>query len=242
MSTPYPFLYDAQIRTHIGQFMRVFRGFQYDTRKKDADENPITEPVRVVLSSMDKITADILNDRKDRPNVELPIMGVDLVGLSLADDEPHAFTHMDTVASTDKDSARVAYSKLVGPSYVLSLSVTVYTSNMSQLLSLLEQIMLVFNNTVSVRVSNEGIQADRHSAVRLMSIDNSIGKIESGSKRIMSQTLTFEMPLKLRYPVITDNKFIDTIVKRNVLVDDIEEVTDDMLDDDVSTIDGSGIS
>lgn len=241
-SKTYPYLYDKQIHTHIGQFMRVFSGFQYDTQTVDGSDNPIHERIRVVYGGMDDIAAHILADGKDRPNVKLPVMSANLEGFGIDDNAIYAPSHEDEVISTNAAGAQQIYNKLVGPQLTMNMSLRVWASSVGQLFSILEQILLVFNREIAIRVSTDDRHADRHSLVKMTGIDNEIRTLGEGSGRMVTQTLNFEMPLILRYPITTDGKFIDTIIKRTVFVDEIGDATDDLLDDNVTTIDSTGIN
>lgn len=238
----YPYLYDRQFETAIGQFMRVMAGFQYYTGKKDTNGDKIYEKISVRYGTMDRIVASILSGRDtNHNNRKLPVISVAMTGLVPEPEKRRPTRHRDELSTRGyEDNPRVAFRK-IGQSFNMSLETNLIASSKSELFSILEQILLVFNPRVTIKLDSNALSVDNTTQIALENIQSEVAYPVGNDKPMVSYSLTFTMPVRLHYPVTGDADFIDEIVRttytsedgteENINSEGIEErITDEDLD------------
>lgn len=216
MSTTYPYISDSQIAKYISQFMRAMSGFQV---RESGDSNKLIKvPVR--YGSMNRIVASVLQRRDSFTNTALPLMAVNLTGISKDDDRKVSHHHMDsTLIEVDQQS--LAANRLVGPALTLEFELSIYTSSTTQLFEVSEQLMLLFNPRITIQVDNSTLNSDYITEITMDSIANEIQYPLGTEAQTVMQTFSFSVPIRLRYPFT----ITDTLIKeiRNKIFDDTTE-------------------
>tara|TARA_B100000700_G_C14807360_1_gene743495 strand:+ start:112 stop:855 length:744 start_codon:yes stop_codon:yes gene_type:complete len=209
----YPFIYDRQFEKAIGQFMRVLAGFQYFTGRKDTGGQPVYEKVPVRYGKMDRIVASIFSNRDTQHNNrKLPAIAVAMTGIAEEPDKRRARSNRDEISTAGyEDQRRVVYRK-IGGSFALSLEASIIASSKSELLSILEQILLVFNPRVTVKLDSSALTPDNTTEISLVGIQDEIGYPLGTEQPLVNYTLNFEMPVRLRYPINDDGNFMDELI------------------------------
>lgn len=225
----YPYRESKQLKTYIGQFMRVFSGFQMPTSLKKDGTPESLKRIPVVYGTMDRITASVMSKNQDHfTNFRIPIIAVNMEGIELDNVNKMPRTHIDTVASPDRTGG---YERLMGIPMIMNMTVDILASSNEELFGILEQILLIFNYRVTIQIDNKAVNANYLTEITLASVDNQIQYPLGGDKRVCSMGLRFTVPVKLRYPSSENIKIIDTI-RENIYTEssdtipDIEEVVE----------------
>lgn len=190
----YPYLETRQFEKYISQFARIFKGFQYDA----GDETPTRIPV--VYGSMSRIVAGILSKNDTHQNNRLPMMAVNMTGINLDPLGKRARTHIDSVVNISKADTQKVVNRLIGPSFIMDMELSIYASSKIELFNIVEQILLVFNPRVTIRVDTNMSSGNFLTEVILESIQNEIQYPLGTERDVVSMNMTFSMPIRLNYP------------------------------------------
>lgn len=205
--TTYSYNYDRQFEKHIAQFLRIFSGFQYT---KDKEGN--TERIPVVYGTMDRITASILNRRRNFPNNKLPVIAGNLTGIDKNPEQKRATDYSgETPLKFSEDGNYTTLRRLIGPAFILNMSVYILASSNEQLFEILEQILLVFNPRVTIQKSDDVTDQNYNTEVILDSIQDEINYPLGTESRVVAINLTFSFNVRLNYPKTFDGAIIEKI-------------------------------
>lgn len=208
----YPYTFDKQFEKYIGQFMRVFSGFQ---TKDGVVRNGVNEPRRVpvVYGNMSRVVADVLNKRDYLNNNMIPMMAVNMAGIQPDNERKRSSSHRDVVpVDSTTGTHKVALERLIGPPFIMNMQVSIYASSMTEMFSILEQILLIFNPRLSIQVDNKVENSDYITEIFLKSIDPEFQHPMGTNKELVMLTLNFDVPIRLRYPYKVDDGLINSIV------------------------------
>jgi len=208
MASPYPYQYDAQFMTYIGQIMRVFSGFQV----RMDDNNFRTVPVR--YGNMSRIVATVLNKRDSLSNQVLPMFSVSVDSIQPDPSRKRSHHHVDAVAYETVDGTKKVAERLVGPPLTLMTRLDIYASSTTQMFEILEQILLVFNPRVAFQTSNSVFNSDYITELALESIEDQVNYPMGQDSRTIMMSLTFSCPIRLRYPMDLDAPMVEIIKER----------------------------
>jgi len=225
----YPYRYGRQFEKYLSQFGRVLSGFQVLERDSSLQSPNNTRPVKVVYGGMSRIVASILNNRDSFTNKTLPFMAFNLTGIEKDIENKKTHHHVDHVVYKDAAGYPQAYERLMGPAFAMSIEVSLYASSTEELFSILEQMLLIFNPRIAIQVDTRVQNADYITSIELESINNEINYPMGTEQRVVQQSLTFRVPVRLSYPSSDDASFIEEIQARVLLA------TEESLDDFVFT-------
>lgn len=212
----YPYRYAAQFERYIGQFMRVFTGFQTrDGVERDGSYNQKRVPV--VYGGMDRIVASVIQERGALKNNRIPIIAVNLEGIEMDPERKMSPNHIDTMPYDD-DGVTNHYTRLIGPPFRMNMSVAIYASSTSEMFSIVEQILLIFNPRVTIYLDNNIINGDYITELTLESIQDEIQYPMGQNHRVVMQSMNFTVPVRLRYPHDGEAGVIEEIIA-NILID-----------------------
>lgn len=228
----YPFRYNEQIERYLSQFMRVLSGFQVeDGVERDGSVHP--RRVKVAYGSVDRIVGSVLNRRDSFTNQTIPLIGFHLSGIQKDTSNKKNHHHEDYVAYQKTNGDHTAYRRLMGPSFILEVDVNIYASSHVELLSVLEQMLLIFNPRVTIQVDNNYMNGDYITDIILESISPNVTYPTGTERQVVQQTLSFSLPITLNYPVDMDASVIRTIKQRimdeggDTILDEITITGDD---------------
>lgn len=228
----YPYRYNRQFEKYLSQFKRVLSGFQVrDGVERNGEV--ATRRVKVVYGSMSRVVASVLNKREGFTNQTLPIIGMHLSGIEKDTQNKKNFHHVDHVAYQNADGDRKSYARLMGPAFNLNVSVDIYASSHEEIFSILEQILLIFNPRVAIQVDNSVFNSDYLTEIILESISNDVNYPTGTDSQIVSQNLTFRLPVRLAYPIDLDAPTIQEITAR--IISESEEGLGEVLYEEVIT-------
>lgn len=205
----YPYKFDNQFERYIGQFMRVFSGFQtQDGVIRDATNPPRRVPI--VYGNMSRVVATVLQNRDSFNSNMVPMMAINLEGIEIDVQRKKPSAHIDSVA-VERNAGNVGLRRLIGPPFIMNMSVSIYASSTTELFSILEQILLIFNPRITIQVDNKEANSDYITEISLRAIQPEFQYPMGTSKEVVMLTLNFEVPVRLRYPYDIENNVINSI-------------------------------
>jgi hypothetical protein len=209
------FYYNQQLRKHIVQFMAIFSGMKVSIGKNDFDSasNLITVPV--LYGSRDRVVSYIFSEQTQNKMIKLPMMSVGLIGLDLA---------RDRLAGQNQERKEVKlkrggtipddlqqHTKLKPVPYEITMELAINASNTDQHFQILEQIMLLFNPSLQIQVSDAYGNQQSIIEVFLQSLNLEENYPAGTDSRIVSSTLTFQYIMYLASPVNLKDEIIKSI-------------------------------
>lgn len=211
MAEIYEYRRGDQLERHIGQFMRVFSGFQVRDGVERNGEF-LTKKVPVVYGNMSRIVASVLSKRDFLANSNLPIMAVNMSGISPDPDNRRTQHHREERVVTKPDGNLGVLERLTGPSFIMNMELSVYASSTTELFDIIEQIVLVFNPRVAIQTSSDLYDADYITEISLTGIQPEMMYPMGTEKPVVMMTLQFEMPIRFKYPKGFGSKIIEQII------------------------------
>jgi hypothetical protein len=219
--TVYPYRTGEQFKRVISQFMRVFSGFQAP------DGNSGLRTIPVVYGGMDRIVASILQKRDHLTNKRVPMFAVNMRGISLDPNNKRPPKHIDAVRTGDG----LSLSRVIGPSFILTMEVNIIASSNNELYVILEQILLLFNPRVTIVLDSVKRNSDYITEIILDDVQSEIQYPMGTQERIVQMGLTFSVPLRLRYPYDERDNIIKTI-ELNLVDEDETPIIETEIDED----------
>lgn len=213
MATVYPFRYDKQFEKYIGQFMRVFSGFQVQdgvVRDGDKYSEPVLQRVPVVYGTMSRVVATHLQQNA-LSSTRLPMLAVNLANLQMDVERKRSHLHTDVIQAKNEFSETRGIERLIGPSFMMNMEVSIYASSTSEMFSILEQILLIFNPRVTIQTDTDVFNSDYLTEISLETVDNEIQYPMGPGHRVVMMSLMFLVPIRLRYPMGMNGAMMDEI-------------------------------
>jgi hypothetical protein len=209
------YYYNEQLRKHIIQFMAIFTGMKVSVCKNDfaSESNLISVPI--LYGSRDRVVSYIFQEQTQNKMIKLPMMSVSLVGLDLARDrlsgqnQERKEIKLKRGGSIPDDLQQHTMLKPVP--YEVTMELAINTSNTDHHLQMLEQIMLLFNPSLQVQVSDAYGNQQSYIEVFLQSINLDENYPAGTDARIVSSTLTFQYIMYLAAPVNLKDEIIKSI-------------------------------
>ena len=153
---PQQFFYDNQIRRFLLQFIRAFSNFQVEFGK-DREGNTTLQTVPVKYGDATRLVSSLLRDNSENKIVPTPMISCYINALEYTADRRQDPTFVDKrhirMRKFDQDSGEYTtqqgnaftVERLMPVPYNLTLNVDIWTSNTTQKLQLLEQILVLFS-------------------------------------------------------------------------------------------------
>lgn len=225
-SVVYPFKKSDQFKNYIAQFMRVFTGFQYD-----AGNNTVKQiPVR--YGGMDRIAATVLSNRDFLTNGTLPMFAANLIGIQKDEENKRSQFHVDNIPNLTKPVAeRTVTNRIIGPALIMNMGLSIYASSLTELMQIVEQIMLLFNPRITIAVDTMALNGDYLTDITLEDMQPEIQMPMGTESRVVMMELTFSMPIRLKYPT-TDTDNIIKEIRARVIDETSEFVIDEVTIDE----------
>lgn len=220
----YPYRESKQFERYIGQFMRVFSGFQVPTGRNSGQD---IKRIPVVYGAMDRVVASILNNRETFTNHKLPIIACVMTGLTIDENNKAPNKHRDYIGSRGYGDGTVT-ERIMGLPLIMNMDVSIYASSSTEMFLILEQILLIFNPRVTIQIDSSANNADYLTDIILEGIQPEIDYPMGGNNRTVMLTLNFSIPVRLSYPRGKNSNYIDT-VKQNILNTSSESIDDSWL-------------
>lgn len=212
--TLYNYTEGNQIRGYIAQFMRAFSGYQYK-RNSQGDLGQIP----VIYGGMDRVVASIMTKRDHLQNGKLPLIAVNMTSLDIDTINRRDPRHVDNIIN--RVTGATVNKRLIGPAFNMNMEVSIYASSTSELFQILEQILLVFNPRITINVSSYAETGDYLTEIELVGLQDEIQKPLGTEKDVVQYSLAFTTPIRLRYPMGSNDGIIEKINAR-IIVDEDE--------------------
>lgn len=219
MAEIYEYRRGEQLERHIGQFMRVFAGFQVSDGVQ-RDGSYLTKKVPVVYGNMSRIVASILSKRDFLANPTLPMMAVNMSGLSPDLDNRRTQHYRDERVVSKPDGNLGVLERITGPAFIMNMELSVYASSTTELFDIIEQIVLIFNPRVAIQTSSDLYDADYITEISLTGFQPEMMYPMGTDSPVVMMTLQFDMPMRFKYPKGFGDKIIDQIIA-NVKSDEV---------------------
>lgn len=222
------YFYDGQIRRYVTQFMRVFIGFKW----KAGDGSESTVPV--MYGDMTRQVAAIIKENSENkmqtvPKIACYISGLEMDTARLSDATFVSKVHIRERRYTDAGGSR-EYQNVQGGNYTverlmptpfkLTMKCDIWTSNTDQKLQLLEQILVLFNPSLELQMTDNYIDWTSLSTLYLNSTNFSSRTIPAGAEsEIDICSLEFDLPIWLTPPAKVKKLGIVQSVISNVFME-----------------------
>ena len=236
-----PFYYNKQVKTYISHFMAIFAGMMVETGKReDGDTKIITVPIK--YGDADRVAAYIKAGATQNKMLELPIMSVIYNEFQLDESLRKGVNVERRTTYTPRgglfpEDIQVAHQLMPVP-YRLGVELSVYTSNTNQQLQLLEQMLVLFDPTLTLQQNDKYLDWTRLTTIRLdgINIENNTPSGTDRNMRIVK--LQFSMPIYISAPANIKDDFVKEILIRIGMVENSSNTSEEILAD----LDSQGIS
>lgn len=221
MTTVYNFRKGDQIERYIGQFMRVFSGFQVQDGV-ERNNQLLTKRVPVVYGNMSRIVATILNKRDFLTNNRIPMIAANMISLEPDPNNKRSPHHVDIRNVKSPNGA--VLNQLSGPAFIMNMELSVYASSTTELFEIVEQILLIFNPRVAIQTSSDLYDSNYITDIALTSIQPEIQYPMGTEQPIVTMSMTFELPIRLKYPRGFSDNIIEQIIANVKTTDDVIDI------------------
>lgn len=211
------YYFNNQLARYIVQFMHIFNGLKVITGKR---ENGETKELFVPIhyGSRDRVTSSILNENTQNKPLRLPVMSCYMTGIVYADDRKKG---VGTVRSSTfvprggilPDDARVVYQLMPNP-YNITMSLSVYTSNINTQHQIIEQIFMLFDPILQIQISDSAFDWTKLTTVFLRDINYEENYPSGTDRRMIVTTITFDIPIYISAPANLKDQIIKDIYAR----------------------------
>jgi hypothetical protein len=206
-----------QFKKHIVQFMEIFRGLEVMTGI-NASGGIETISVPIMYGSIDRVAGSILAKNTQNNPLRLPVMSANMSALDLSTDKfkgidtekMMAYTPLGGVFPNDT----VTVSQIMAIPFNLTMELHIFSNNNDVRWQILEQILVLFNPSVQIQTSDAKFDGSKITKVDLTSITNSENLPLGGDRRIITDTLTFNVTIYLVAPSkIRDDRIKDIQIR-----------------------------
>lgn len=209
--------YDHQLERYTLQFMAIFSNMYVQFGKKnDRDEGLV--PVHLTYGSKDRVVAWIFGDQTQNKPLRLPAMAANLTNIDLAPDRAKGTqtSRRDTYLPNQgilPDDIRTVEQRMPIP-YNLTMDLSIYTTNYDEHYQILEQILVLFDPSLSIQTSTDSFDWTKIHTVDLVAVNSELNYPSGGERRMIQTTLTFSCKVWLSLPAKIRKDFIKTIQLR----------------------------
>lgn len=207
------YFYDEQIRKYLTQFMRILGGFSVKTGKdRNGAESFIQVPVR--YGDINRMAAHILKNQSENMINTVPFISCYVTDMQISAERRTNPTHVDKVKVYEKKFDPTTGSYIdgeVGNTYTierympvpydLTVQVDIWTSNTDQKLQLLEQLLVLFNPSINLKVNDNPFDWSNLTYTELVNVIWSVRQVPQGTDDIIDvAALNFTIPILINPP------------------------------------------
>lgn len=223
MAAIYEIPYQAQIRTYIAQFMRIFTGIMVDYEHDyDGDGKTDTRSVKVMYSNMDRVVAEALHDDGTFVPTALPLISGYLTNIERHDENRKAPTHVDRRPYLDENNKVKALERLMPVPYKATMQVAIWSDNNNVKFQILEKILSIFNPDLVFHKNDDVKDWTNISRAELISIGNEDNQPMGTDGRIITDVLDFEFEFWLNFPFKDGDSSVIKQITANITDNKIE--------------------
>ena len=238
------FFYDEQVRRFLLQFIRAFSNFQVEYGK-DRDGNTTLVTVPVKYGDATRMVSSLIRENSENKIVPTPMIGCYVTAMEYQPERRQEPTFVDKrhirMRKFDEDSGSYlttqgnAYTveRLMPVPYQLTMNVDIWTSNTTQKLQLLEQILVLFNPALEIQGTDNYLDWTSLSYIELIQTQWSNRAVPVGvDEQIDIATLTFAVPIWLTAPArVKKLGVVQKIVAS--IYDESGSISDGVIDRDI---------
>lgn len=218
------FYYNEQLRKSFVQFMAIFSGLKVSTGKNDYNSQTNLVAVPIVYGSRDRVVSYIFQDQTQNKMLRLPTMAAQMTSIRLMKDRLAGQNQVRKEVKVKRGGSipedLVQHSMLKPVPYEVTMELSINTSNTDNQLQMLEQILLLFNPSLQIQVSDAFGDQSAVMEVELQDIGLEENYPAGQDARIISSALTFTYVLYLSSPVDLRNEIIKQIQVRFGSIDE----------------------
>lgn len=209
------YFYDGQFRKHIIQFMAVFTVLKVSAGKNDNNSSTNLIEVPIAYGSRDRVVSYIFSEQTQNKPLRLPCMSAQVVGIDLA---------RDRLAGQNTERREVklkrggvipddlqSHKALKPVPYEVQMELAINTTSTEHHFQILEQILLLFNPSIQLQMSDNYGNQQSVFEVFLQNVGLEENYPTGTDKRIISSTLTFNFVMYLKSPINLKNDIIKQI-------------------------------
>lgn len=234
------YFYNQQLRKYILQFCAIFSGLQVKVGKTATQEERLIS-VPIHYSTTDRVVASIYAHNTQNAPIRLPVMSVWNNGLNLdmhrakgtGGERRNTFTPLGGLVP---DDTRVIHQRMPVP-YTMDMELGIYCSNTDQECQILEQILPLFDPTLTIQTSDALFDWTRLTHVELKSVNNESNFPVGGERRVIQKTIQFQIPIWIDIPANVRKDFVEKIFLRVGAVS-TGSISSEQI---ISDLDGQGI-
>lgn len=228
------FFYDQQLRRYILQFMRIFADFKIQL-PPDTNGIQALKRIPIVYGDMSRQVAQILKQNSANTTLQAPAMSVYIQAMELDEQRRRDTTNVlpaqvierayDETTGTYSGSPQNRYTveRYMPVPYKLTMNLDIWTTNTTDKLQLIEQILAIFNPGIQLQTNDNPIDYSSIFEVKMQGMSWSSRGVPQGadsSNDIM--TIMFEVEVWINPP---------SKVKKQTIV---EQIVTTVYDADIS--------
>ena len=232
------YFYDGQIRRYVTQFMRVFIGFKYKTE----GANPEERYIPVSYGDPSRQVAHIIKENSENKLPTVPKLSCYITSLELDIPRLSDSTFISKLNIRERDydvvdgkrvyknhqGGTYTVERLMPTPYKLGLKADLWTSSTDQKLQILEQILVLFNPSLDLQMTDNYIDWTSLSQLDLTGISFSSRSIPQGTESDIDVcSLEFSTPIWLNPPA----KVKKLGVIKNIIMNVFAEINADNIHD-----------
>jgi len=209
------FYYNEQFRKHIVQFMAIFSTLKVSTGKNDNNSSSNLIEVPITYGSRDRVVDGVLSDNTQNKLLKLPAMAAQVTGITIARDRlVGQGTERRQVklkrGGTIPDDLQ-QFTTLKPVPYEIEMELSILVTNTNHHFQILEQILLLFNPSISIQMSDSYGDQSSKSEIFLQSIGIEENYPAGEDRRIIASSIIFSFVTHLSAPVDLRNEIIKQI-------------------------------
>ena len=238
------FFYDEQVRRFLLQFIRAFSNFQVEYGKdRDGKNTLVTVPVR--YGDATRMVSSLIRENSENKVVPTPMISCYVTAMEYQPERRQDPAFVDKrhirMRKYDDDTGEYlttqgnAYTveRLMPVPYQLTMNVDIWTSNTTQKLQLLEQILVLYNPSLEIQSTDNYLDWTSLSYIELQQTQWSSRAVPVGvDDSIDIATLTFSVPIWLTAPSkVKKLGVVQKIVAS--IYDESGSISDGVIDNDI---------
>jgi len=171
--------------------------------------------VPIVIGSRDRVVAAINAGNTQNKPFSLPAMAANMMGLSLSPTRKgigvvDKKTYLPAGGVYPQDLKVVT--RVMPIQYIMQVDLTICASNTQQSHQILEQILMLFDPDLQIQTSDAAFDWTKLTRVELIGISNEENYPAGTERRIISWTLSFEIPIFIAGPVDVKEDMVKKII------------------------------
>lgn len=237
------YYYNHAIESFLVQFMTIFSDLKVEIGKKGDREKTLIK-VGIHYGYPDRVVAALIAKNTQNVPIRLPTMTAVIRNINLAPElykgvgVEHRTSYVP-VGGVMPEDINVVHRRQPVP-YKLDIDLSILASNTNQHYQILEQIMMVFDPTMTIQKSDGVFDWSRLTTVTLTNISIDSNYPIGTDRKLEQSTLTFSVPIYIDIPAVVRNQIVEDIFLR------ISAVSGDLKnkssDDIIAELDAQGIN